>query len=694
MDGITRAWNQSDIDPFLKDFFGEGNDARRYGSVIELYINALRGGKDAPAVLPRFIASDNQFMMYVIARDAAEVSWLRDLLEAFAGPTYCTDGWTAPARLDPHDPVDAAVIDFAGPDRTFVLKGGPNREYRTVLRQMLKLMQDTIASSPRRELRLSRPLGRLLAEFNAALAAGGEAASLEVLEQLAARGGLGATNLAHLRIKRLDRLGLSEELLALPGLNSVLRQNPPLPVKEAVLNAVHSAIVAEPLSRDGLVATRDALFNTNLPSPLPWHEDVGPYGDEAVTVLVTAAIARDDIPTVRRMRARLAETGRLGVLPEPLREALGLLADADDRQAEDESRSTATGTVHSSESGIAGNETAEQANAASATAQPPTSWPELMAAMSGDETRYATVVRNAGWRKWPSPAESDRELSAVADALDYLGWERAWQHLTAPFIDAVGYEQPAPSTALSFLTYAVSFDRFGPGDLVTVQALLEIYLRSAPPADAYREVLDALRGSCEQWVSPNNAVEVLDFADRLVLAACPDPEARTRLAVALLEPLHRHRGRLKPSDLFSARKLSKELELGFDWTLPEQISSEEENPLPDRSLTASVLLYSLDPDVLQRTAKHLGEQFPEVRVALAQDKVGGDSLRQKARNADVIVLAVRCATHAATGFINQHSNGAVLRHANGSGSVSLLRATVEGLAEWNTAVGGKRRRRR
>jgi len=67
-------------------------------------------------------------------------------------------------------------------------------------------------------------------------------------------------------------------------------------------------------------------------------------------------------------------------------------------------------------------------------------------------------------------------------------------------------------------------------------------------------------------------------------------------------------------------------------------------------------------------------------VRLSHDKVGSPLLRQQARGADVIVLATRCAKHAATGFIRKHaSNSALVMEADGSGSASLLRGAVEAL---------------
>ena len=107
-----------------------------------------------------------------------------------------------------------------------------------------------------------------------------------------------------------------------------------------------------------------------------------------------------------------------------------------------------------------------------------------------------------------------------------MSWDRVWQ-LVGPFIQSVGYSAPAAQSARAFIEYALTFDRFGPGDLIAVQALTEICLRASPSPSDYRGLLSELGDSCPQWVSPENALVALDFADRLVLAACPDEDART-----------------------------------------------------------------------------------------------------------------------------------------------------------------------
>jgi hypothetical protein len=675
-DSLVRSEEQTDarrVEEFVERFFGEGNDASNYAAT-QPFIYLLRRRGDGPIALPRYDESSDTFAMYVIAGNGANNTQVRELIQAFAGPTYCVNGDTVPAHLDPSDPVESAVIDFAGPESAFVVKAGTNPGHRTRLREALRLMQQVAVSGPRRDWHVPKPLGRLLAEFQAALAAGGEAVSQTVLDEITARGGVTATNLAHLRVKRLDRLGLSRDLLTMDGLSNVLRQDPPLPVKQAVLNAVHSVFLRESLDSGEFGTALDALRGAALPSPLPLHEDVRFYGDEAVTVLVTAAVGREDLPAVDEMVSALTDAGRVEALPEVVRgETERLLGrSAFSILPVQKAERTEKGSANQSEPSEAATGTVAPA--------PPESWSDLFVLIARRDTEGLTAIDEEAWRNWPSLAESDEEVSRLLAELDDPSWKNVWETTSGPFIDAVGYERPAPRTALSFITYALSFDRLGPGDLLALQALTEIFLRSSPGPQDYQELLEMVRESCEQWVSLENAITALDFADRLVLSACPDPAARTNLAVALLEPLHRFQGRLESPVLEFTQQLSDELEIPFEWR-PSEKSPGGDDPLAELP-SLSLLLYSLDEAVLKRAESKLRGLSPKLKVILSHDKVGTDSLRQKSRNADLVVLATRCAKHAATGFITENAKNAHVAYANGSGSASLLRAAIDGLTHF------------
>ncbi|WP_440557480.1 protein DpdD [Streptomyces sp. SCPE 10] len=660
------------LERFLQQFFGPGNGVWpgmspdfRYKDRTLPFVEALRRGDDAPVVLPRTYTDRDRFVMYVIARDVNDRAKTADLIRAFAGPTYIAydeQVGIQPVWLDPDDPVEQAILDFFSQRPTFRLETGRTLDHKRNLANALQLMQSTEASRPPRLWRIAKPVGRLLAEFEAALSAGAEGASGVVLDHLAATGGVTAFNLANLKIKRLDRLGRSEELLGSPDLPDVIRQDPPVPVKEAILNAVYAAL-EEPLADNDLPTARQRLEERGRFVPDLLDVDATSLSAQAIAVLLLAASILEDVPALRRLIEAVKSKNRADELPPVVWEDAVRQLRAADGDPLPPAESAPSPGARSSDS-PAGPSSVD-------------SWPSLLEAVAEGRNAGDLALRNRVWASWPSPAADDAVLAAYLDSLENQAADAAWGAAGA-FIDAVGYAKPAGLTAHAFIRNAVTFDRFGPGDLAVLQALTEIALRAAPSAQTYVDILDEIGAERSRWVSPERAPIALDFVDLLFLAACPDLNARSNLAYNLLEPLWRHQGRLTEEDLAFAKRLSSELGVDFTWQPPTGVSGEQETTLADLP-SMNVLLYSLDQAVLGRCAEEIERLAPAVKTVTAHDHVGSSQLRQKARAADVIVLATRCAKHAATGFITQNAQTKYVRYADGSGSASMLRAAVVGL---------------
>lgn len=664
-----KHWTPERIQTFLRAFFGTGNDAWPDMSLdyphkerTEPFVKVLLNGGDAPIVLPRWDADSQQFAMYAIARDQTDVTKTAELIEAFAGPTYIycdmERGGLRPARLNPDDPVERAILDFAGERVTFRLTTAQPARYRQSLTDALLLMQKTYTHRPPRLWRVVKPIGRLIAEFDAALAAGGEAASKDLLEQLAAAGGLTATNLAHLRLKRLDRLGVSNKVLAFPSLPDIVHQDPPAAVKASILNAVYTVALEEPLATRDLDAAKEGLIAHGRVVPALLSGDPRPYGPQAMTVVLLAAVILGDVTVARRALAAVEELEQT-----PQISALVL----------SEAESLAAKPVPDAE-----DEASSQASPAADTGMPTESWPELFAALAEGSPAGKQALEDEAWSLWPSPAQNDDVLAEFLDGLSDGAAGELWRAVGS-FLDAVGYDEPAPKSAHAFIRNAVAFSRYGPGDLAVLQALMDIALRASPATDTYGEILKDVSAECSRWIAPERASAALDFVDRLFLAACPDTDARERLSVDLLAPLSVHRHRLAAADLTFAQRLTHELGLeGLDWAVPAE-EGVQDDPLASMP-SSTLLLYSLDEAVLTRCQEELQKIAPAVKVTTAYDHVGTPQLREKARRAEVVVLATRCAKHAATGFITRHAgNDVPIEYANGSGSASLLRAAERGL---------------
>lgn len=655
IDDYSRA-----VDIFIDAFFGPANPVwsdrdpnSAIGRRLAPYLQVLRYGTGVPIVLPRQNPQTRQWVAYVIPRDARYAGAVSELLQAFVGPTYARfDG--LPTNLADEDPIDQAVVRFAGHHLIFVIESPRAVEKR--MWDALRLMQQTLAVRPHRSWHAPVPVGRLLAQFEIALASGANSASAAILDQLTATGGLNANNLSQLRIKRLARLGRSSELLRLPDLVDVATTRPPVPVRDAILGAVYATSLAKPLSTGDLETAKARLIEAGTLVPALMEGPLTNLSPEALAVLAMAAWIADSTPIgefLRQSPEVLAAVEQLAPgLAAHYREPAGAV-DTD------------------------GLPTGDQAESAETPAAPK-SWLECITRLAGHDANREIIDQEL-WRSWAPASDADNDIAAALEQLDDEAAGRAW-HLVAAFVDSDQYRRPAAKTAREFLGNALTHDRFSPGDLAGIVALAEIFLRASPDATTYARLLDDLAAEATRWVGPDRATVVLDLADLLASAPCPDEEARLRLAHQLLRPLSDHPKRLDADQLTFAARLSPELGAALTWPQPDDHGTAHR--LADVP-ALDLLLYSLDKRVLDRVRAELRLQAPQVSVTVRHDHVGSRQLKQWTRKADAIVMATRCATHAATGFIRAHCRpDAIVREADGSGSASLLRAATIAIIRW------------
>lgn len=636
------------IDEFLEAFFGPGNLVlpdldfnSPAGQRLSRYIEPLRSGTKTPIVLPR---RTGEFAdAYIINWDHAQANAVRTALEAFVAHSYVPfDGRRT--RLDSADPVDNAVLQLVGPGTTYRLRP-PDRRNAARMWHGLDVMSKLIGQRPQRVSPVPRPLGRVLAEFRAALAAGNATGSANLLDELGTAG-IAALNLAYLRFHRLSRLGRDAELLRSAQLADVIASVPPDVVRDAIL-AAWARLRLPDIDNDTAEALAQARIHAQDDGSgvaLLAYPPLTVLSREAVTAVAAISMARGDHDLASAAFAQLG-------LPLPSTQPVA-----------------APGVLEPSP--------ALEASTDEAVVVPdhPTTWVGWASHLT--TTPYDEVE----WANWSPPVECDFDLSTAIEQLTDTEVDAAWT-MVGPFLDADEFGRPAWRTARAFLLLAASYDRWAPADVATIQALLEVFLRGSPPADDYRDLLDLYAGNASRWAVANNALAVLDMVDDLVHAPVSDADARLRFATATLEPLSRHRRRLSPDLRMLAEQLSADLSVPLDWHVPTPTSETGETPWPI-DLQAKVLVYSLDNGVLQRSVERLAQLFPRVTFHQANDCVGTPQLRAHARNADVIALATRCAKHAATGFIRDHAaDVAVIVEADGAGSASLIRAVSSGLQE-------------
>ncbi|MCH9732749.1 MAG: hypothetical protein K0U84_24320 [Actinomycetia bacterium] len=685
----------SDLDGFLDRFFCDPSN--KYwpnrnlqtptGERLRPFLESMSTDSEAPYVLPRLGPGQDDRLIYVVPRSADQTMAVREWVDAFVVPSYAP---YSARTLDLADPVEAAVCEFVGHRGILLLD--VQADTSGDLWAALQRLVDAVVRKPIGTGIAPIPLSRLLAEFDLALAAGQSATSAALLDRLSGNG-LSGGNFANLVIKRLSRLGSYGELLRLPGLKSVAHSDPPGPVKDAILAATYYQLIESPLDANDVESAKEALLDRGDLVPPLVSASYADFSPEALKVLAIAALIRqgDELGNKALRVPGVVETlASLGLAPlgQATPEAeerpaashdasvqvegpVAVISEGDESEVESETLPQAEPEPEPSLASEALGDLAAGVGTDTQVDQP-VSWPELFSAV-GAGAKVDTLLADELWREWPAPSVDDGKIAAVIESLDDHSAARVWS-LAGPFVDADDFGTPAPKAAQSLIDIALLQGKFRPADLAGVVALTDIVLRSAPTVADYARLVDDLSADVDRWASIERASVELDLADMLARYASPDPEARLRLTTRLLEPLSRQRARISIDELRLARSLDEELDVGLVWDEPEGSQSAAPH------IEGHLLLYSLDEAILSRVENALAELAPGLNVRSSHDRAGNSRLRDWSRRADYIVLAIRCAKHAATGFIRQHaSEGATIVEANGGGSASLLGAAMDAI---------------
>lgn len=658
----------ANADEFVRRFFGDGNYAwphldptDRVFPLLRPFLEVLEDRGECPLVLPRRRLSMLPIEMYVIAWDTAHASRVRNLLEAAVAHHWSPfDGRVA--SLNRSDPVDAAVLDFVGPGTTYVLK--PSVETVGRMTTAMQRMVRSLSGRPLRRPTWIRPVGRMLREFDLALASGAVDASATILNEIEQLGGISHENVAFLRVRRLSRLGQDDALLADQSLSALVYSEPPFLVREAVLGAWARTTVLPALAAGGREAALQVIKDAEPDvAMLVDRRMVGATDVDAAAVSALVAVARGDAELAdaladgSRLPADVDKAVRPGLAPKGHVE--GDLARAPD---------AVEGAVAPSD---------EDEGDVPVGVDSWIAWIKML-----DQSGAGRAIEAAEAEQWQPPWQVDEALAGRIDSFSEFNVDALLQGV-ALLLEHDDPDHPASRTASAFLNRFLLAERFAPADLGAICALIQIVLRGAPGEEGYHQLLQDVLDYSAQWVSVANAVRVIDIADSV--ACGPAFGFRNNVVTALLSPLSAQCTRLSRSIRELAELVTADLALGLDWTVPDAVRTTdlETQAVP---VTARVLLYSLDRGALARTSDVIAAQWPEASVETSADKVGSDSLKMHARNADVIILATRRAAHAATGFITGNAGeGTIIGYADGSGSASMVRAVECALVEWVNA---------
>lgn len=712
-------------------FFGPGNDLqldevpRSLLLEIEPWIARFESGR-GPAFLPRRV--DDCLFWYGLAGNARARRELLELLDAWIGPG-ASDLSVKRGLLAADDPFDAWLTGHFG-DRLLRFEvwpstsGATRNESREWVRDSLRRLVHLLELRPATRLSAVRSTAHVLEDLTIAANAGDRALVDRLTHELATDTSLDEANLLFQRVRvamlltdwaDVLRPGITEALVNLRRPPGVSRAIP-----EAVFR-VHLADVFE--ARDGAKLMRRA---EHLEEPVKrlvrGAPDARTIGALAAAYFV-ALTDQDELAAERQLRladelqsglaAELRHLGIVGPEAEHLvpRDPFGA---AQDRYWQGDFQGALDGAVALPPSSptvslalMAAASVGTPAAAAEARGHYdaavddmrielhltgplaaaydqvvalsaeglPTTWNAWLGAIEtvGDATELIAHARQEG-ADWPALSPTDLierlerlDLSALAAVGSCGGAMLAAHAALLPSVDRMSLN----SLLLQALAMA---DRITDAIRAQAYAVVEDAVEANAPGAHLAELIDFVEEMRQHDEGPAATTWLVDLLQLLTYEQVPEAarEAVTSFAVSVLETLTRYRNHLSRTSLTAVREACAPLGLTFPGILAYRLADAADDDyqcLAERR----VVIYSLMETAAKRAAAVLREVVPTVDVETTADHVESDRLAALAANADVFVIVVAAAKHAATSAIETHRGERTLLRVHSKGSSAILR---------------------
>ncbi len=237
-------------------------------------------------------------------------------------------------------------------------------------------------------------------------------------------------------------------------------------------------------------------------------------------------------------------------------------------------------------------------------------------------------------------------------------------------------DAPAPSIVrmqLAVLEALALMPGWETAGLEIAADLMMRILDFGPSSKAYGEMLDAMDVIWARMASRRHSAWFADLVEVLEF----HPGDRDRLLATLVTGVNPLRGQILPLEVREGLLLtggSLNAALDVEPADHAEVESVPHGVRPGRT----VGIYSLSPQVAARARERLEKRYPNLKVIHREDKVATTGLLSMVQSADLLVVAIGSAKHAATDAIDAHRPKALptLRHAF-RGSTRIVEA-VEG----------------
>jgi hypothetical protein len=676
-----------------------------------------------PIMLPALVGRTTHY--FAMAFTAEQARTMRELLQSHIGTTWTDfDGQSVHGRAR-DDPLERAAVTFAG-DSRHVYRFRVADAARNVVRDSIQTLLESIMSAPRRQARISLPIGRLIGDLTDACAAGAEEAAREAYLILAADHRVSATSRLFLQVQVLAAFERWEDLEAHPALDTLLKLSRPTPASDALAHLAMSKLPDSPdLDTFGPVATRfNALIDSvsairstagaryytlwaiaagEPPETLGQRLTAAGWSNDPtiLTLLGTVSIQAVDSPTLsiaelRRGAKESIEAGRfdtaVGTLSKLPTDSVDLPAVLEAVSHTLTAEAIALLERHRAHHGDEAMRRAVSPASPLESQIDPATLPQRLVDLfstSIDRHRLAehvASIEHTGLAEIRVPGGTDATCQTIRAVTSGDGPERL-----SPGIDlcidlvrdlkasdaAVEDVRSLSHSVLELWAYHDNTgDRRRVARIVQLAGdLVEIGLG----VQAFDEVVELVRAGWDPFLTDTDLPIGLDLLEQLIAYRADDTHSLDKFAVPMLSRIGPHNASRIPS---AALAVAIDIAPSFGLTveIPQPEAAEALVTAMVRAGT-KVALYSLQEHALDRAAKILRERHPALEVFMSSDHVATEALRSVARTADLLVIMDRAATHAATSVLKAERPTAPIRYAAGKGSTSMIEAAEAWLRE-------------
>lgn len=572
------------------------------------WIEELPEPRGHPLLLPAFHGSQDNVRWYAFGFNEIQAESLRTELNAFIGPVGSNYRGRR-AELDPSDPIDTALFNWAGGSFVYRFDVIPGINSKARVRRALERMCRVWKLRPKQPSFEYRTTDALLREFFTALTNDNQAASRHWLKVISHSGRLSTENLRFLEIERLGEHGLWEDLAHHPHLPLLCATRRPRRVTAFLIEAVWrlelakfvdacqaeqavSWMKSEFLPRyRGLLRTRSGLKQTSVlltfllasaASEPPRRDHVHKlvdllepgtdsrrFADAVLAITPTAHVGPqtdDPVASVRELFNTLDFdlAWELIVNLTNTRETCELALECAQEINTNEAAEIALARLETLEENhrqsLLGSRRLRSACeeleklTQKAGKHLPKSWEEWVATIQ-ESPEWSQAIESARTAATEWNLESYRldtvRVSDLAASLQSISSEgqrivrKAMPQLSGFFLSKGQPESSFAPLYQSLLFILALDDGFGAEDWSLSQSLATGILDSGPSTNGYKDLVDALETIWSRWGGPNRIDWAMDLLDLLIVSPSPSPSERDRLFISILETFRRYSRRIR-----------------------------------------------------------------------------------------------------------------------------------------------------